>query len=397
MYRLLIADDEALEREGLELLIGRKMPNTFEVFQASNGRQAIELAEEYRPDIVLMDIKMPGIQGLEALKQIKAIDHRIKMVLITAYDYFSYAQEAVSIGVKDYLLKPAKREQVVETLNKLLQELEEERAKRSHELGVEETLAELIPVVESELAMMLMFNQVQEVDVNRLAQIANFSVRRGYSIIVYLAEAYADEGEKKKLHDELKNMLKTVTRCLVSPLFQNEIAIFIPVTDQYDPKQSEGFRVKINTFIEERFGLSARVVIGAVQIGLPGLQKSYQDAKQSLLPAEHQESDKQQTIIEKAQSFVNQHYAEDVSMEQVAEWVNLSSYYFSKVFKSESGQTFTDYLTEVRMEKAKQFIANMELSLKEICFLVGYKDPNYFSRAFKRYTGMTPTDYRNIL
>ncbi|MEW4286301.1 response regulator transcription factor [Priestia koreensis] len=397
MYRLLIADDEALEREGLELLIDRKMPNTFEVFQASNGRQAIELAEEYRPDIVLMDIKMPGIQGLEALKQIKAIDHRIKMVLITAYDYFSYAQEAVSIGVKDYLLKPAKREQVVGTLTKLLQELEEERAKRSHELGVEETLAELIPVVESELAMMLMFNQVQEVDVNRLAQIANFSVRRGYSMIVYLAEAYTDEEEKKKLHDELKNMLKTVTRCLVSPLLQNEIAIFIPVTDQYDPKQSEGFRMKINRFIEGRFGLSVRVEIGAVQIGLPGLQKSYQDAKQSLLPAEHQEADKPQTIIEKAQSFVNQHYAEDVSMEQVAEWVNLSSYYFSKVFKSESGQTFTDYLTEVRMEKAKQFIANMELSLKEICFLVGYKDPNYFSRAFKRYTGMTPTDYRNLM
>ncbi|KOO41165.1 response regulator transcription factor [Priestia koreensis] len=397
MYRLLIADDEALEREGLELLIDRKMPNTFKVFQASNGRQAIELAEEYRPDIVLMDIKMPGIQGLEALKQIKAIDHRIKMVLITAYDYFSYAQEAVSIGVKDYLLKPAKREQVVGTLTKLLQELEEERAKRSHELGVEETLAELIPVVESELAMMLMFNQVQEVDVNRLAQIANFSVRRGYSMIVYLAETYTHEEEKKKLHDELKNMLKTVTRCLVSPLLQNEIAIFIPVTDQYDPKQSEGFRMKINRFIEGRFGLSVRVEIGAVQIGLPGLQKSYQDAKQSLLPAEHQEADKPQTIIEKAQSFVNQHYAEDVSMEQVAEWVNLSSYYFSKVFKSESGQTFTDYLTEVRMEKAKQFISNMELSLKEICFLVGYKDPNYFSRAFKRYTGMTPTDYRNLM
>jgi len=216
-------------------------------------------------------------------------------------------------------------------------------------------------------------------------------------MIVYLAEAYTDEEEKKKLHDELKNMLKTFTSCLVSPLLQKEIAIFIPVTDQYDPKQSECFRVKINTFIEERFGLSAQVEIGAVQRGLPGLQKSYQDAKQRFLPAEHKESDKPQTIIEKAQSFVSQRYAEDVSMEQVAEWVNLSSYYFSKVFKSESGQTFTDYLTEVRMEKAKQFIANMELSLKEICFLVGYKDPNYFSRAFKRYTGMTPTDYRNIL
>ncbi len=78
MYRILIADDETLEREGIEWIINRMMPDTFEIIHAENGRTAIQKAEEYRPHIVLMDIKMPGIQGLEALKEIKARNPHVK-------------------------------------------------------------------------------------------------------------------------------------------------------------------------------------------------------------------------------------------------------------------------------------------------------------------------------
>lgn len=134
MYRLLIADDEALEREGLEWIVRREMPDTFQVLHAENGRTAIEQAEEHRPHIIFMDVHMPGIQGLAALREIKERLPETKMVLVTAYDYFAYAKEALSLGVKEFIVKPAKREQVVSTLRLLVAELDQEKRKRTEEL-----------------------------------------------------------------------------------------------------------------------------------------------------------------------------------------------------------------------------------------------------------------------
>jgi two-component system response regulator YesN len=86
-----------------------------------------------------------------------------------------------------------------------------------------------------------------------------------------------------------------------------------------------------------------------------------------------------------------------LTLEEVAEHVGLSPYYFSKLFKDRFGVTFIDYLTEVRIERAKEEMRDPNKSLKEVCFLVGYNDPNYFSRVFKKQTGLSPTEYRKTL
>lgn len=138
MYKLLIADDEALEREGLELMIRHLIPDTFEFLHAGNGRKAIQLAEEHRPDMIFMDIKMPGIQGLEAVRQIREKLPAAQIVMITAHDYFAYAKEGLLLGVRDYLLKPARREEVAEVLRKLMAVIEEERRSRNEQLELKE-------------------------------------------------------------------------------------------------------------------------------------------------------------------------------------------------------------------------------------------------------------------
>jgi len=99
MYKLLIADDEPLEREGLQLMIERAFPHMFTIFHAEHGRSAIQQVEKHRPHIIFMDIKMPGIQGLEAIAEIRKIDAQAKVAILTAYDYFTYAKEAISLGV----------------------------------------------------------------------------------------------------------------------------------------------------------------------------------------------------------------------------------------------------------------------------------------------------------
>ncbi|HET7658182.1 MAG TPA: AraC family transcriptional regulator, partial [Bacillales bacterium] len=102
-------------------------------------------------------------------------------------------------------------------------------------------------------------------------------------------------------------------------------------------------------------------------------------------------------FLRKAQVYIDKHFGAAVSLEDVAEHVGLSAYYFSKLFKEQSGTTFIDYLTEVRIRRGKQLLQETRMSLKEICYEVGYRDPNYFSRVFKKITGRTPSDYRSSI
>ncbi len=103
------------------------------------------------------------------------------------------------------------------------------------------------------------------------------------------------------------------------------------------------------------------------------------------------------SVLDSAITFIQEKFHEELSLEDVAEHVHLNPYYFSKVFKQQTGETFIDYVTRLRIERAKECIRDGQFSLKEVCYLVGYKDPNYFSRVFKKVTGVTPTEYRSQL
>ncbi|MEC0249141.1 response regulator, partial [Paenibacillus chitinolyticus] len=245
MYRLLIADDEALEREGLEWMISRSMPGVFEVIHAENGRTAIQRAEQHRPDIVLMDIKMPGIEGLEALRRIKDIHPRMKLVLVTAYDYFSYAKQALEIGVRDYVLKPAKREQMIGLLTSLVQELKEEHVRREEELRTTEKLARLEPLAESELAMHLMRERTSETEESDLLELLALPADpSGYALVLSFEEEEphranggpglrggggenGDAASRKQMYDAVKSWCRTRYTCVVSPLMGRHLAVFV--------------------------------------------------------------------------------------------------------------------------------------------------------------------------
>ena len=101
------------------------------------------------------------------------------------------------------------------------------------------------------------------------------------------------------------------------------------------------------------------------------------------------------SVIEKAKSYINDHFQKDISLDEVSKEVNVSPYYFSKLFKEETGQNYIEYMTEIRINKAKELLSQgNETSMKEICISCGYQDPNYFSRIFKKTVGLTPTEYR---
>lgn len=517
MYTLLIADDEALEREGLELMIQHIFPDTFEFLHAENGRKAIQLAEEKRPDIIFMDIKMPGIQGLEAVRQIIAQQSTAKIVMITAHDYFSYAKEGLSLGVRDYLLKPARREEVHEVLKQLILETEAEKNLRNDQLELQEKLSHLLPLAENELSLMLMLEYVQEVDIEQLARLLKLQWHKGYAMLLSFPRYSRKEWEafqlsKKEIYEAVKQFVKLSLSCITGPIIGHQMALFIPLPTGRTGYSQRGISLdwgeRIQNLVDERFQLSLSIGIGSIGEGWDGLSRSYREALRvcadsneiinvrhyddmiqssgqtiisldeekklldALLRHNKQEAvqrfstlyvhlercgndsfptlrgeviglfmflcrgihskagseliaslnamgdsyslrqeaeiwletlidsvreDRERThslVQERAQLYIGQRYKEDISMEQTAEYVNLSPHYFSKMFRQHVGETFIDYVTRLRMDEAKRLIAEERLSLKEICYEVGYKDPNYFSRVFKKSTGITPSEYR---
>ncbi|GAC90080.1 DNA-binding response regulator [Anoxybacillus flavithermus NBRC 109594] len=403
MYKLLIADDEPLEREGLQLMIERAFPHMFTIFHAEHGRSAIQQVEQHRPHIIFMDMKMPGIQGLEAIAEIRKMDAQAKIVILTAYDYFTYAKEAISFGVSEYVLKPAKKQQMIDLLQKLLQQIAEEQAMREQQLAAREKLVQLQAL--GEMAWTWLF--MGKMDECAAHTFTGMEFESGYAIVVELEKA--DAYEREKWEETVKQCIKQQRRCLCSSLNQRQMAIFIEAKqDEYVISFVQSLLKQLEKALQQR----VKIGIGTIQSGVDGMKRSYKEASiavryvSSFSRVMHVDDvpltdEVEQTtiktggsVIEQVEMFLQENYCYDVTLEEVAKYVHLTPYYFSKLFKKETGQTFIDYLTNLRIEKAKQLMRDEGLTVKEACYRVGYKDPNYFSRVFKKVTNMTPTEYR---
>ena len=102
-------------------------------------------------------------------------------------------------------------------------------------------------------------------------------------------------------------------------------------------------------------------------------------------------------MIDRAKEYIEENFRRDISLDDVSREVDISPYYFSKLFKQETGRNFIEHLTEIRLKNARDLLQNSQLSIKEICVQSGYSDPNYFSRIFKKYEGVTPSEFRERL
>ncbi|MDY4011731.1 MAG: response regulator [Fusobacterium gastrosuis] len=137
MYKLMIVDDEPLIRRGIKQLIDLSSLQIGEIYEASTGEEALKVFEEFEPEIVLMDINMPKIDGLSVAKKIKSINSATKIAIITGYNYFDYAQTAIKIGVEDYILKPISKKDVSEIIVKLVSSLQEKKKDKEIEKVLE--------------------------------------------------------------------------------------------------------------------------------------------------------------------------------------------------------------------------------------------------------------------
>lgn len=273
MIKLLIVDDEQIEREGMQAILNRSFPELI-IEQARNGKVAVEMVEEFMPDLVLMDIMMPGMNGLEAIEHISAYHSDIKFVMVTAYDMFDYARTALKLGVKDYLLKPSRPSEIIETVGKVLKEIEADRESHAVNKFQQEALVKALLVVETDVVTQLLYDHVHEVHIDLLMEmLGKQSTRESFVMVVMLPAG------SEHLYQVIKEKVRKTGSGWVGALSGCQLPIIV----FREPKQSfrsQAIMLAKDILTAAKSDPSARwfVGIGNAYGSLEQIRQSYQEA-----------------------------------------------------------------------------------------------------------------------
>lgn len=537
MIKVFLVEDEAIVRRGIRNNIPWEKEGFEFAGEASDGELAYPMIKKIKPDIVITDIKMPFMDGLELASIIKKELPDTKIIILSGYNEFDYAKKAISIGVTDYQLKPISSEKLLETIKrvgdlvreeqeqkKLLEEykkenrenMEQSKAKlfyamventlstaeilewgnwlgmdmtasyytvillkimsSSEENTYQESLVECEEKVEQFLqkqeciyyfkrwgeGWFLLVRSEDEEEFSQLIRglrefmrgvipekekdnlhyfggIGNTvqrlrDVRQSFISAnrVFTARFFTElnqviteenlrkDQEAEKENEDLKDInISNMDRKLLEDFLKvgdvDEAGLFL---DTYFEKigiknhSSLIFRQYlmvdmffcVSKFLEKLGGSSQEIVnkfgdVEEIKARVHSSSQMCQYMKELFTEAiklrDSLSQDKYSRLLEEAKQYVKQNYANnEISLNMVASHVGISPSYFSTIFRQETGHSFTEYLTEMRMEKARELLRCTNKKTAEISFDVGYKDSHYFSYIFKKTQGVTPKEYR---
>ncbi|AOT72706.1 response regulator [Geosporobacter ferrireducens] len=339
---VLLADDEYLEREALKIIIHEGMQDVEIVGEASSGREAVALHATLKPYIIFMDIKMPGIDGIQATEIIKKENPHVVIIIITAYDEFSLAQKAIKAGADDYILKPARPQEILAVINKY-----RHTAK----------MIKMNDITEKEIEM---FGLLKKGDYYRFKKALN-------DIIPEIAAA-----EKHDVDSFRSRLIQW-------------IAEIFKISHGLSHKQEK----LINLQFYSTYELGAQKNIEAMIQWFNGLMEKLYDV---VFREKEMNLNKELEII---LNYIEKNYHKGITLEDVAKHVGLSPFYLSKLFKKQVGINFIEYVTKKKIEKAKDLLIHTNMPVINIALELGFHEPNYFSKVFKKVEGITPSQYRD--
>lgn len=541
MLRTFLVEDEVVIRENIKRMVPWEKYGFELAGEASDGEMALPLIRKSRPDILITDIKMPFMDGLTLSKLVKKELPNIKIVILSGYDDFNYAKQAISIGVEDYLLKPITKNALIERLEEIRNHCEDEKTQKEYyekfrmEMQEYEQYASrdfFETLVRGNMNMEELYRRADKVNIDIVAEayniliftpdindnaydsaeysdweaevhkkIENYFVNHPYAVLfrhqvfsyAILIKGAADNIEERteECVEALKNIMEEAGRNVewvvaigeaakrLSSIKQcyhcatrayalrylcdgQHILRYSSLSEnQENSSKGEGEYLKnvdvnaLNPAILQKFlgnGLMEEtenfvrdyfyaigqepmeslvfrnyVVLNvrfSVISFLKKLDCGYLDADEKETEAVMEETSKSteaaisyaQNLIKKAIAirdenagsqtknvlkgavdFINHHYMdEELSLNTAAHVANVSANHFSALFSQNMGQTFIEYLTALRMEKARELLRCTAKRSSEIAGEVGYKDAHYFSYLFKKTQGMTPSEYRKL-
>lgn len=503
MYKIVMAENHQQSIEVVKRVVDSVRKKVVIVEIVNSGFELLTKVEEIKPEIVLINVDIIGINGLEAAKRIRMNNNEIHIVLFSEYDYFDFVKEAINCKADDYILKPIQTESLLTCLDKIIETLDKKKEKSQFR-----EVAEFIEY--GFIHSLLCFDKTQSQlkKYQRLLGLHNY----GYFIFIEIDAGY----DENSIDDyEVVNKIKAIldlNSCIaaVGPRFNNQWIVFISIEDMeaYSEENSIELASKIKCRLEDMVTYDILIGIGSAK-KIDDIYSSYWEAQKSIryngktnlthintisnlsinindyndiennlieniklgkdsaiayfydimdmlrllsredrinkiielfvlinretrvdtgeenhrfdyiryiheisiLPLEQIESwflqrlenlikiircnrnDKKSIAIKEAIHYMKQHYKEEISLDDLSQYIGISPQHLSKLFKEETGINYVEWLTNLRIDMAKQLLTEGGQTVKEICYLVGYHDPNYFSRIFKKIVGISPTDY----
>lgn len=404
-YRVLLVDDEEEIRAGISRKIDWDSLGFTLAGEADNGEEALELAELVRPDVVLTDIKMPFMDGLELCRRLKRVLPAAKTVVFSGFDDFEYARQAVGMGVSEYIMKPINAQEMSGVLLRLKDQLDQQQAERRDMESLRRRYEESLPVLRELFYTRLLDGQVRAEQIGDRAARYEIQMPEGPWTVALFDVDSLEEAEQR---DELLllSVQGFLTKyasldCVVRTVLYNDSVALLAQTDQTYTLLEELERLRALALnyleLEAVFGPGFTGVMPISQFrSLDELEHWCVDRCLNLRELlGRQRSDSAWRTVERAKHYIGQHYADsELSVESVCTHLHLSPAYFSTLFKREEGMSFIAYVTNVRMERAAHLLLESDDKTYLIAEKTGYTDPNYFSYVFKRRFGISPSKYR---
>jgi len=362
LYKVFFVDDEASMRAGIRESIDWEKSGFTLAGEAPDGEMAFSLMQDILPDILVTDVKMPFMDGIELSRKAKATMPWIKIIILSGHDEFEYAKQAIAIGVEDYLLKPVTSGKLMELLDVIAGKIDDER--RSN---VEKLIASMKDISSCGLIPFAGFDKLPMMEKLR----------------------YAPKADAPRIIDDYLSSFESTS--ITSIMFLYYIFMDVLLSSS---KVVEELGGDAKTVLSEFSDIAGQLDVDS---GITNIKALLTSVLERVIGFRDEATgSKYNEIIVKAQEYIKENFADkDISLHSVAREVNISPNHFSTIFSQETGETFISYITRVRLEQAKVLLKTTQMRTSDVGYEVGYNDTHYFSYVFKKNTGMTPKDFRS--
>jgi len=407
MVKVFLVDDEIVIREGIRTSFPWDKTEYVLVGEAPDGEMALPMIRDTQPDILITDIRMPFMDGIALCAAVRSQMPWIGIIILSGYDDFEYARKGIQLGVREYILKPVTAEELKQVLDRVSEAMRKERRERAsrrpesdQRFVREKMLSSLYSEDQREGDARTVVEQLRGMGVNLAApryaviDAAFEPLESGYAGLRELAD-----GSGGIVH--------------VSPCRTGGRVLVLGDNDQDAEERAYAFAASISTELEQ-------IGCGGIRISIGEIVEGPEQIYQSLKSARHirhvltDQAEQAPRIVgarefsegsgersaavtaARARMFLAEHFQDgNLMLQDAAAAVGMSNSRFSTVFAQECGRTFTEYLTNLRLEKAKELLTTTDRRSSQIALEVGYNDSHYFSYLFKKNVGMTPGEYRS--
>lgn len=272
--KLLIVDDEPIERQAMQAILLKAFPE-IEIRQAKNGKIAIELVGEWKPDIVFMDILMPGLTGLETIASIQEKGStNIQFVMVTAFETFEYAKQALKLGVKDYLLKPSKASEIVDALAKILEKLKQQQQWGHPLIQDQQAIEKALTLVETDVVTQLLFDHVHEVHIDMLMEMLEIQPTDEKFVMVIIVP-----NSTELYYSSIKEKLRTVGGLWMGAMYGRQLPVIVFRDDTVSFRsQAVNLANQILDLAREKNDKGWFIGFGNICYTLDDIRQSYQES-----------------------------------------------------------------------------------------------------------------------